>query len=82
MNEQPVGKSPEPDEHAETVVLRNARQLPPPVFVDPSGARRRRVRWIVYTVGVVILAALLALWLTQFLGAAEPPAVDHAAAWR
>ncbi|MGI5240565.1 hypothetical protein [Dactylosporangium sp. CA-139066] len=67
-----VGKAPLP-ERAATAVIRNGRQEPRPVFVDPSGARRRRVRRAAYAVGVLLLLVLLALWLSQFLGAAHPP---------
>ncbi|GAA4260185.1 hypothetical protein GCM10022255_087850 [Dactylosporangium darangshiense] len=67
-----VGKAQTP-ERAATAVIRNGRQDPTPVFVDPSGARRRRIRRKVYLVGVLLLLALLGLWLSQFLGAARPP---------
>ncbi|WP_433205538.1 hypothetical protein ACQP00_37995 [Dactylosporangium sp. CS-047395] len=68
-----VGKAPLP-ERAPTTVMRDAAQPPPPVFVDPSGARRKRLRRIVYLLGLLLLAALLALWLSQFLGSTRPPA--------
>ncbi|WP_433046170.1 hypothetical protein [Dactylosporangium sp. CS-033363] len=68
-----VGKAPLP-ERAPTTVMRDAAQAPPPVFVDPSGARRKRVRRIVYLAGLLLLAALVALWLSQFLGSTRPPA--------
>jgi hypothetical protein len=44
-----------------------------PVFVDPSGARRRRLRLIAYGLAAVILLALLVLWLSQLGGPVDPP---------
>jgi hypothetical protein len=67
-----VGKAPLP-ERAATAVIRDGRQEPRPVFVDPSGVRRRRIRRTVYALGVLLLLVLLALWLSQFLGTAHPP---------
>jgi hypothetical protein len=46
---------------------------PPPVFVDPSGARRRRLRRLAYLLGVVVVVALLVVWLSQFSEPAKPP---------
>jgi hypothetical protein len=68
-----VGKAPLP-ERAATSVIRDGRQPAPPVFVDPSGVRRRRLRRTVYLIGLLLLAALLALWTSQFAGTARPPA--------
>jgi hypothetical protein len=70
---QAIGKAPLPH-RAATAILRGGRREPKPVFVDPSGARRRRIRRTVYVVGVLLLLALLGLWLSQFLGATHPPA--------
>jgi hypothetical protein len=46
---------------------------PSPVFVDPSGARRRKLRRLAYLVIVFVVAALLVLWLSQFGAPAKPP---------
>ncbi|WP_238009920.1 hypothetical protein KZZ52_35100 [Dactylosporangium sp. AC04546] len=67
-----VGRAAPPDSAA-TSVLRDARQ-PTPVFVDPSGARRRRLRRIAYLVGVLLVLALLGFWLSQFVSSVRPPA--------
>ncbi|MEU4240181.1 hypothetical protein [Actinoplanes sp. NPDC026619] len=50
--------------------------VPPaaPVFVDPSGARRRRMRWAVYVAGVLLVLVLAAVWASQLSGPAAPPA--------
>ena len=58
-------------ERAVTSVIRDDSATQP-IFVDPSGARRRRVRWIAYVVGTLLILVLLAVWATQFLGSATP----------
>jgi len=63
-----VGKARTPD-RALTDVMKVGPPAPP-VFVDPSGARRRRVRRITYILGAVLLFVLLVLWLSQIGGAA------------
>jgi hypothetical protein len=45
----------------------------PPVFVDPGGTRRRRLRPVAYVLSVTILLVLLALWLSQLGGTSRPP---------
>ena len=68
-----VGKAPLP-ERAVTSFLPAAGAEPPPVFVDPSGVRRRRLRWAVYALGLVLAALLIAVWLSQLGGGpAAPP---------
>lgn len=47
----------------------------PPVFVDASGGRRRRVRWLAYVVGVVVLIALLVMVASQLGGTVRPQPV-------
>ena len=71
-----VGKAPLP-ERAATSVLRDARRDPTPVFVDPSGARRRRMRRTAYLAGVLLVLALLVFWLSQFISSARPPSPDQ-----
>jgi hypothetical protein len=67
-----VGKAPLP-ERAVTSVL-PAADPGAPVFVDPSGARRRRLRLTAYTIGLLLLAVLAAVWLSQLgAGPAAPP---------
>jgi len=68
-----VGKAPLP-ERAPTSVMRVGPLRPPPVFVDPSGARRKRVRRIAYLAGALLVLALLVFWLSQFVNTARPPA--------
>ena len=68
-----VGKAPLP-ERAVTTVLPTAGAETPPVFVDPSGARRRRLRLAMYALGLVLAAVLAAVWLSQLGGGpAAPP---------
>jgi hypothetical protein len=62
-------KRPDPDH---TSVLKPGTDSSP-VFVDPSGARRRRLRRLAYLLGVVIVAALLMVWLSQLGEPAKPP---------
>ena len=68
-----VGKAKLP-ERAVTSVLPVAGPQARPVFVDPSGARRRRVRLTAYAVGFLLVAVLIAIWLSQLGGPAAPPA--------
>jgi len=68
-----VGKARLP-ERAVTTVLPPAVPEAPPVFVDPSGVRRRRVRLAAYAVAVLLVAVLVAVWLSQLGGGpAAPP---------
>jgi hypothetical protein len=68
-----VGKAPLP-ERAVTSVLPAAEAEAAPVFVDPSGTRRRRVRLTAYAVGLLLVAVLAAVWLSQLGGGpAAPP---------
>jgi ferric-dicitrate binding protein FerR (iron transport regulator) len=68
-----VGKAPLP-ERAVTSMLPAAEAEAPPVFVDPSGTRRRRLRLTAYAVGLLLVAVLAAVWLSQLGGGpAEPP---------
>ena len=66
-----VGKVP-PVDRAHTDVVR-MEDLPQPVFVDPSGARRRRLRRLSYAIGFLLLLALAGFWLSQFGGDVGPP---------
>jgi hypothetical protein len=70
---QAVGRAPTPD-RAHTEVLRIGSEPRPPVFVDPGGTRRRRLRPIGYVVAAAILVILLLLWVSQLGGTARPPA--------
>jgi hypothetical protein len=67
-----VGKAPLP-ENAVTNVIRTDAPSKAPVFVDPSGRRRRRVRKVAYGIGVALLVVLLAVWISQLGGPARPP---------
>jgi type II secretory pathway component PulL len=63
---QAIGKA-RPLEQAKTnVIKQNTNELTQPIFVDPSGSRRRRLRWIAYLVGAVLVVALVLLWFSQF----------------
>jgi hypothetical protein len=48
----------------------------PPVFVDASGRRRRRIRRLTYGIGVAVLIALVAVWLSQLGGTVRPEPVS------
>ena len=70
---QARGRAPTPD-RAATAVVRVGPEPGAPVFVDPSGTRRRRLRPFMYALIAAILLALLVLWLSQLGGPAGPPA--------
>ena len=61
---QAVGKSP-PVHRAKTSVIKPPSE-DPPVFVDGSGTRRRRLRRLAYVIGAVLVLALALVWLSQF----------------
>ena len=67
-----VGKAQLP-ERAVTDVIRDDVPTPVPVFVDPSGNRRRRVWWSGVVLGLLVLAALAVVWASQLAGPATPP---------
>nr|WP_296066641.1 hypothetical protein [uncultured Actinoplanes sp.] len=67
-----VGKAQTP-ENAVTNVIRTSTQEKAPVFVDPSGRRRRRVRRVAYGIGVGLLLILVVVWISQLGGSARPP---------
>jgi hypothetical protein len=67
-----VGKAPLP-EHAKTEMFKVGDHTPPPVFVDPSGGRRRWIRRTAYAIGVLLILALIAVWVTQLAEPAQPP---------
>ena len=67
-----VGKAPLP-ERAATTILPAAEAETPPVFVDPSGVRRRRLRLAVYVVGLVLAVVLAVVWLSQLGGGPAAP---------
>jgi hypothetical protein len=67
-----VGKAQLP-EHAKTEMFEIGDHAPPPVFVDPSGGRRRWIRRTAYAVGLVLILALIAVWVTQLIEPARPP---------
>jgi hypothetical protein len=65
---QAVGKA-RPLERAKTELIKQpSNDLTQPVFVDPSGSRRRRLRWIAYLIGAVLVLVLVLLWFSQFGG--------------
>jgi hypothetical protein len=67
-----LGKSALP-EHAVTGIVKQELSTTDPIFVDLSGARRRRVRLVAYAIGVFLLLVLAAAWASQLLGPATPP---------
>ncbi len=67
-----VGKAPLP-ENAKTEMFSVEAQGPPPVFVDPTGGRRRWLRRATYAVGVLLIVALIVIWVSQLTGPAKPP---------
>ncbi|HET6484433.1 MAG TPA: hypothetical protein VFG35_30930 [Actinoplanes sp.] len=68
-----VGKAQLP-EHAKTEMFEVGEHAPPPVFVDPTGGRRRLLRRTAYGIGVLLILALVAIWVSQLLEPARPPA--------
>jgi hypothetical protein len=68
-----MGKAPALD-RAHTEVLSPGTELLEPVFVDSSGARRRRLRRFAYVVGTLLLIVMLLVWLSQFGSPARPSA--------
>jgi hypothetical protein len=66
-----IGKAPRL-ERALTSVMQIGTPHRSPVFVDPSGTRRRRVRRTAYAIGVLLVLALLAFWLNQLIGSVRP----------
>ena len=68
-----VGKAPLP-ENAATSYIPMGTPPPPPVFVDPTGGRRRWLRRTAYAVGVLLILTLVVVWLSQLGGSARPPA--------
>lgn len=61
-------------ENLETRIIRTDAPVKTPVFVDPSGRRRVRVRRIAYGIGLVVLLIVSAVWVSQLNGWARPPA--------
>jgi hypothetical protein len=62
-------------ERAHTELIRSAGADPTrPVFVDPSGVRRRRLRWLAYVLGALLVVILALVWWSQLRGASRPPA--------
>jgi hypothetical protein len=61
---QAIGKAP-PNERAKTSIIKPSDETPP-VFVDLSGGRRRRLRRIAYLIGAVLVLVLVLLWFSQF----------------
>jgi hypothetical protein len=69
-----VGKA-VPMDRAHTEVIGSAGTDPSrPVFVDSSGVRRRRLRWLAYVLGALLVVALTLVWWSQLGGTARPPA--------
>jgi hypothetical protein len=60
-------------ESAVTSIIRLDAPVNVPVFVDPSGRRRRRVRRVAYGIGVAVLLIVSTVWVSQFNGWAKPP---------
>jgi len=60
-------------ESAVTNIIRIDAPVTVPVFVDPSGRRRRRVRRVAYGIVVAALLIVSAVWVSQFNGWAKPP---------
>ena len=69
---QAVGKAKHPD-HAHTAAIPQDVPLTRPVFVDPSGRRRHRQRLLVCLVGLLLVLAVVAIWVSQLSGPAGPP---------
>jgi hypothetical protein len=67
-----VGKAVLP-EHEVTDLIRQGVPEAPPIFVDPSGSRRRRLRGVAYAVGLLLVLIVAVLWVSQLSGPAHPP---------
>jgi hypothetical protein len=67
-----VGKARMPQRAVTAVFLRDSSAALP-VFGDPGGGRRRRVRRVAFVVGLVLVLFLTAVWLSQLSGSARPP---------
>lgn len=67
-----VGKAQMPQRAVTAVFLRDSSAALP-VFVDPGGGRRRRVRRVAFVVGLLLVLILTAVWLSQLSGSARPP---------
>jgi hypothetical protein len=67
-----VGKAVLPGQEV-TDLIRHGVPEAPPVFVDPSGARRRRLRWVAYAVGLLLVLIVAVVWVSQLSGPAHPP---------
>jgi hypothetical protein len=67
-----VGKAATP-ENAKTELFAVGEAGPPPVFVDATGGRRRWLRRTAYGVGMLLILALVAIWVSQLTGPADPP---------
>ena len=68
-----VGKAQLP-EQAKTEMFAVGEPGPAPVFVDPTGGRRRWLRRTTYALGILLILALITIWMTQLLEPARPPA--------
>ncbi|WP_250002597.1 hypothetical protein [Actinoplanes sp. M2I2] len=68
-----VGKAPLP-ENARTQMFTVGEPAPPPVFVDPTGGRRRWLRRTAYAIGILLVLALITIWVSQLIEPARPPA--------
>jgi hypothetical protein len=68
------GVAPTPD-RAGTEVVPLGTEPGPPVFVDSSGRRRRRLRRLTYLIGFAVLVALVVLWLSQLGDPVRPEPV-------
>jgi hypothetical protein len=49
--------------------------VPAPVFVDDTGRRRRTLRAVVWSLGTLILIAVVAMWWNQSAGPVRPAPV-------
>jgi hypothetical protein len=67
-----VGRAASP-ERAPTGLVNIGPDHPLPVFVDPSGARRRRLRRLAFMVLAAVLLVVLVLWASQLGSPVRPP---------
>jgi hypothetical protein len=57
-------------ERAHTEVI--GTHVTQPVFVDPRGVRRRRLRRLAYLVGALLIVILAVVWWSQLSGTPGP----------
>lgn len=74
-----IPKSRAPRTHAERTSVMSVPAVPPPVFVDDSGRRHRRLRAALYLLASVIIIAAITVWLSVSATPVHPAPVSTCA---